>query len=204
MKQGFNSLPCMDRKSFLKLSLPSFSFERLKRWEEGECFHLGGWGVVRTEVGPISLHFPDHSLQENWSYFILSPQLTTRLIPHGDQIYELIILVSPPAPLSFHKNQWSSSNVPRFESSKKSSDRHRCSLKKLIKGLEHQEYSTHDLIQKHPRLNLYRVVGRLDDQIMLSNGEKTNPYVIPLPPHAFFLKLILSYSFIKYTKKGGR
>ncbi|KAJ7261532.1 hypothetical protein C8J57DRAFT_1471415 [Mycena rebaudengoi] len=37
-------------------------------------------------------------------------------------------------------------------------------------------YDTNDIVQRHPEVpTLYRVYGRVDDQIMHSNGEKTNP-----------------------------
>ncbi|GJJ05917.1 putative secondary metabolism biosyntheticenzyme [Clathrus columnatus] len=37
-------------------------------------------------------------------------------------------------------------------------------------------FNTNDLVQRHPdNLTLYRLIGRADDQIMLSTGEKTNP-----------------------------
>ncbi|KAJ7128068.1 hypothetical protein C8R46DRAFT_1017532 [Mycena filopes] len=37
-------------------------------------------------------------------------------------------------------------------------------------------FDTNDIVQQHPtNPNLYRVYGRIDDQIMHSNGEKTNP-----------------------------
>ena len=37
-------------------------------------------------------------------------------------------------------------------------------------------FATNDLVERHPDdADLYRVVGRKDDQIMLSTGEKTNP-----------------------------
>ncbi|KIY43717.1 acetyl-CoA synthetase-like protein [Fistulina hepatica ATCC 64428] len=37
-------------------------------------------------------------------------------------------------------------------------------------------YATKDVVEPHPtRQGLWRIVGRLDDQIMLSTGEKTNP-----------------------------
>jgi hypothetical protein len=42
-----------------------------------------------------------------------------------------------------------------------------------------QEYRTSDLVAEHPdHPDYYRVVGRLDDQIILSTGEKTNACVI--------------------------
>ncbi|EGG05935.1 uncharacterized protein MELLADRAFT_107156 [Melampsora larici-populina 98AG31] len=101
-----------------------------------------------TEVGPISALFSDRCLGTDWEYFEMSPQLTTRFIPHENDLYELVVL---------------------------SSDMHRCSTTAIESTLSPQTYHTNDLLAKHPTLPLYRVVGRLDDQIMLSNSEKTNP-----------------------------
>ncbi|GJJ05927.1 putative NRPS-like protein biosynthetic cluster [Clathrus columnatus] len=37
-------------------------------------------------------------------------------------------------------------------------------------------FNTNDLVQRHPdNRTLYQIIGRMDDQIMLSTGEKTNP-----------------------------
>ncbi|KAG0151602.1 hypothetical protein CROQUDRAFT_712790 [Cronartium quercuum f. sp. fusiforme G11] len=102
-----------------------------------------------TEVGCISTFFSEHFLGNDWEYFEFLPQLTTRLIPQSDGLYhELVIL---------------------------SSDKHRCSLSKIDTELTPQTYHTNDILFKHPTLPLYRVIGRLDEQIMLSNSEKTNP-----------------------------
>ena len=39
-------------------------------------------------------------------------------------------------------------------------------------------YATSDLFLKHPEIpNAYKFCGRLDDTLVLVNGEKTNPYV---------------------------
>ncbi|TIB02509.1 hypothetical protein E3P96_02139 [Wallemia ichthyophaga] len=51
-----------------------------------------------------------------------------------------------------------------------------------------QTYATNDLVKLHPRQpNRVRIVGRKDDQIMLLNGEKTNPtpleMIIAESPH---------------------
>ncbi|KAH9825154.1 hypothetical protein DFH28DRAFT_942970 [Melampsora americana] len=101
-----------------------------------------------TEVGPISALLSKDCLGKNWEYFEMSPQLTPRLIPHENDLLELVIL---------------------------SSDRHRCASTAVDTDLSPQTYHTNDLLRKHPTLSLYRVVGRVDDQIMLSNSEKTNP-----------------------------
>ena len=40
-------------------------------------------------------------------------------------------------------------------------------------------YATGDLLQEHPtQKGLYKIYGRVDEQIILSTGEKTNP--VPL------------------------
>ncbi|KAH9825153.1 hypothetical protein DFH28DRAFT_1077558 [Melampsora americana] len=101
-----------------------------------------------TEVGAISALLSGSFLGADWEYFEMSPQLTTRLIPHENDLYELVVL---------------------------SSDIHRCSTTAIEPILSSQTFHTNDLLAKHPTLPLYRVVGRLDDQIMLSNSEKTNP-----------------------------
>ncbi|KAG0151603.1 hypothetical protein CROQUDRAFT_36660 [Cronartium quercuum f. sp. fusiforme G11] len=103
-----------------------------------------------TEVGPVSALFPDPYSGENWEYFKISPHLVTRLIPQDEAegLYELVVL---------------------------SSATHRCSLAQLETSFEPQTYHTNDIVYKHPTLPLYRVVGRIDDQIILSTSEKTNP-----------------------------
>jgi len=48
-----------------------------------------------------------------------------------------------------------------------------------------QTYETHDILEQHPsNPELWRIVGRADDQIMLSNGEKVcdvKIHVIAIP-----------------------
>ncbi|KAG0150440.1 hypothetical protein CROQUDRAFT_38300 [Cronartium quercuum f. sp. fusiforme G11] len=100
-----------------------------------------------TEIGAIATCLPEPSLGPNWEYFEISPQITAELIPQGDEVYELVIL---------------------------SSDRHRCSIK-FEDDFSPQEYYTKDLLMKHPKLPIYKLIGRKDEQIILSNSEKTNP-----------------------------
>lgn len=41
---------------------------------------------------------------------------------------------------------------------------------------ENRVYRTSDLVELHPtRKGFFKVIGRTDDQLMLSTGEKTNP-----------------------------
>ncbi|KAH9825107.1 hypothetical protein DFH28DRAFT_942826 [Melampsora americana] len=100
-----------------------------------------------TEVGIVSVCLPDPCYGENWEYFQLSPQIKAQLEPHENGLYELVIIAT---------------------------DQHRCSLG-FEKEFGPQTYHTSDLLEKHPTLSMYRLVGRLDDQITLSNSEKINP-----------------------------
>lgn len=100
-----------------------------------------------TEVGAIAKLFPEPSLGDNWEYFEMSSQVKPQLKKRGENEYELIIL---------------------------SSDQHRCSLS-TNDDFGPQSHHTRDLLAKHPSLPLYRVLGRLDDQISLSNSKQINP-----------------------------
>ncbi|KAI0750819.1 acetyl-CoA synthetase-like protein [Daedaleopsis nitida] len=100
-----------------------------------------------TEVGPMARIFPEKPGMD-WEYFELSPMhrmVTTNL---GDGKYELVVLTNPDFPLPI--------------------------INTRIDGVD--GYATSDIIEPHPtRPGLWKFYGRLDDQIVLSNGEKTNP-----------------------------
>ncbi|GAB1528524.1 hypothetical protein RhiTH_011718 [Rhizoctonia solani] len=86
----------------------------------------------------------------DWNYLQFSPQVDARFIPqnNGDNLFELAFVVSD--------------NHKPFE------------LNFEIDG--RPAYRTKDLVVRHPyRPDLWKLVGRLDDQITLLNGEKTNP-----------------------------
>ncbi|EGG03691.1 uncharacterized protein MELLADRAFT_117278 [Melampsora larici-populina 98AG31] len=100
-----------------------------------------------TEVGAIAKLFSKHPLGSNWEYFELSSQIKTQMKQHDENVFELDIL---------------------------SSDQHRCSLT-INDDFSPQIYHTRDLLSKHSSLPLYRVVGRLNDQITLNNSVKINP-----------------------------
>lgn len=121
----------------------------------------------------ISACLPKQDLGLDWSYFPLSPQIHTQLSPQDDGTYELIILV-----ISFSSLLIEAPELTLLSSYflyEQSTETHRCSL-----GYEteykSQIYHTKDLVIPHPHLPSYvQVIGRLDDQITLSNSEKTNP-----------------------------
>ncbi|TFY78273.1 hypothetical protein EWM64_g5737 [Hericium alpestre] len=106
-----------------------------------------------TEIGNVILSVPDLENETEWEYFRFSPHLRVEILLQEDttDIFEPVILSSPPY----------TPNVINTE----------------INGI--LGYRTNDLVQRHPvRDDYYQIYGRLDDQLMLSTGEKTNP--VPL------------------------
>ncbi|KAA1471161.1 acetyl-CoA synthetase-like protein [Dentipellis sp. KUC8613] len=104
-----------------------------------------------TESGGFGVIIPEEkSALDTWEYFTCSPHIETRLLAQAglDDIFEMVVVES-----SIHTLNTSNT---------------------LING--RKAFRTSDLVQRHPTLpNLWRVYGRVDDQIALSTGEKTNP-----------------------------
>ncbi|KAI8995250.1 acetyl-CoA synthetase-like protein [Trametes punicea] len=104
-----------------------------------------------TEVGMMSLLAREHPGLD-WQYFRLSPKHQCIFVPHEDGKFEVIVPSRPENPLP----------APNT---------------KLDDGRD--AYATNDLVIQHPTdKTLWRIYGRADEQIILSNGEKTNP--VPL------------------------
>ncbi|KAI0060400.1 acetyl-CoA synthetase-like protein [Artomyces pyxidatus] len=112
-------------------------------------------GYGTTETGGISMFAQEGTPTiDEWEYFKLSSHLSIEMLPQDgmDDLFEPVVVQTP-----FYKpnviNTVSSDGRPA--------------------------YRTNDLLQRHPRNpSLWKIYGRADDQIMLSNGEKTNP--VPL------------------------
>ncbi|KAF9505928.1 hypothetical protein BS47DRAFT_1322053 [Hydnum rufescens UP504] len=102
-----------------------------------------------TEVGGVNVFIPDNIDPSGWEYFQFGKQHHIVLAPQDDSpAFELQLL-----PCETH--------TPAV-------------LNIKIDGQD--GYGTNDLIIPHPTKNgFYKIHGRLDDQIMLSTGEKTNP-----------------------------
>ncbi|KAJ6487830.1 hypothetical protein C8R45DRAFT_1144304 [Mycena sanguinolenta] len=105
-----------------------------------------------TETGSIAMMFTNERHKEGWQYFQFVPGMDVVLVPiDGDAsklLFQLIIKQSPTHGLA----------LPNME----------------IDGIP--ACDTGDIVQRHPtNPDLYRSYGRVDDQIMHSNGEKTNP-----------------------------
>ncbi|KAJ7865231.1 putative aminoadipate reductase [Mycena leptocephala] len=82
-----------------------------------------------------------------WAWMRFSPRVNVRWVPLGDGTFECQFLTIP------ETHQLSVENLPD------------------VRG-----YSTKDVFERHPtKPDLYRIVGRLDDVLIMANGEKTVP-----------------------------
>ncbi|EGN94883.1 hypothetical protein SERLA73DRAFT_162904 [Serpula lacrymans var. lacrymans S7.3] len=99
-----------------------------------------------TEFGGLSTMFRRKDEVWDWVWIYLGPRIMFRWVPQGEGLYECQILQS---------------------------EMHRVSVENLpdVKG-----YATSDIFLKHPtKEGLWKLVGRKDDIIVLSSGEKTVP-----------------------------
>ncbi|KIJ61725.1 hypothetical protein HYDPIDRAFT_158984 [Hydnomerulius pinastri MD-312] len=99
-----------------------------------------------TEFGAITYSFRNPTEQKFWEYVRFGPNSKIRWVPQGDGTYECQVLTCA-------THQVSVENIPDVEG-----------------------YATSDAFVKHPtEEGLYKVVGRLDDVLIHSSGEKTVP-----------------------------
>ncbi|KAG7442861.1 acetyl-CoA synthetase-like protein [Guyanagaster necrorhizus] len=100
-----------------------------------------------TEAGVLSKFFTV-ALGRDWQYMMINPTFTLELVPEGDGTYEGIAVANFHTELSIINTKHKGRNA----------------------------YATNDLFLPHPSVpGLWRLVGRKDDRIVLSSGEKTNP-----------------------------
>ncbi|KAA1470564.1 acetyl-CoA synthetase-like protein [Dentipellis sp. KUC8613] len=100
-----------------------------------------------TEIGMMSPVIPA-PVGKNWQYFPLPGYLNVTWVPHDEGKQELIIKRGPACTPSVVNSTIDNEAV----------------------------YATSDLLEAHPTIpGLWKVLGRTDDQIMHSTGEKTNP-----------------------------
>ncbi|KAJ6475669.1 hypothetical protein DFH09DRAFT_446189 [Mycena vulgaris] len=105
-----------------------------------------------TEAGALSQYAPEAPHTDGWQYFQFLASTDTVLVPidgdHSGLLFQLIVKQCATNCLALSSMEMD--GVPAFD--------------------------TKDIVQRHPtNPKLYRVYGRVDDQIMHSNGEKTNP-----------------------------
>ncbi|KAH7913622.1 putative aminoadipate reductase [Hygrophoropsis aurantiaca] len=99
-----------------------------------------------TEFGAITTVIRRPGEWNDWQWTRFSDKSNLRWVPQGDGTYELQVLTC-------ETHQVAVENLPD------------------VKG-----YATSDVFVKHPTVEgLYRIVGRVDDVLILSSGEKTVP-----------------------------
>ncbi|KAF8185750.1 acetyl-CoA synthetase-like protein [Pholiota molesta] len=99
-----------------------------------------------TEFGAIATASLNPEAEDDWEYIEFSEICTPRWVPQGDGTYELQFLTNPRHSLSVE-------NLPD------------------VRG-----YGTSDLFKPHPtKPGFWKIVGRVDDVIIHSSGEKTVP-----------------------------
>ncbi|KAF7347157.1 Acetyl-CoA synthetase-like protein [Mycena venus] len=101
-----------------------------------------------SEFGAVTVPKPKSEVEsDEWAWIRFSSRVNVRWVPVGDGTLECQFLTVP------ETHQVAVENLPD------------------VKG-----YSTKDLFVRHPtKLNLYKIVGRLDDVLIMANGEKTVP-----------------------------
>ncbi|KAK7470222.1 hypothetical protein VKT23_001657 [Stygiomarasmius scandens] len=101
-----------------------------------------------TECGIMCQYVPEQVSESTWDYFRFPENITTHFIPADDNTYELVIVA----------NEYFSPRV----------------FNTAVDGIN--AYATADLIAEHPQKKGYwKILGRVDSQIIHSSGEKTNP-----------------------------
>lgn len=100
-----------------------------------------------TEAATLSAILPD-PVTNDWEYLEFSKHAQRVMQPQGDGTYELVLLAS------------------KFDNPSV--------MNTKVDGID--AYATSDLFVPHPtKVDRWKLYGRMDDQIMHSTGEKTNP-----------------------------
>lgn len=102
-------------------------------------------------------------LDEDWQYFRINPQCNARFVPAGADVYELVISV-----ILFTRLVAAVLSMSFFQ---KSATQELPIVNTTLDGED--AYATNDLLVRHPTKDGYwKVLGRADDQITMSNGLK--------------------------------
>ncbi|KZT21262.1 acetyl-CoA synthetase-like protein [Neolentinus lepideus HHB14362 ss-1] len=105
-------------------------------------------GYGSTECGAVAYFIPPEGIigPMDWEYLAFDPNFSIRMIPQDEAQFELHVLHNEKHPLPIH-------NLPD------------------VPG-----YASSDLFEKHPtQEGLWKIIGRVDDVIILASGEKTVP-----------------------------
>lgn len=111
----------------------------------------------------------------DWEYFPFSPHVQPTLLPQQDDptTFEVVVKASLAIPLC----------RPQILIILRRDQSHELlrpmTINTRVDG--NDAYATSDLLQQHPtKKHLYKIYGRVDDQIMLSTGEKVSQFTSAL------------------------
>ncbi|GJE88440.1 acetyl-CoA synthetase-like protein [Phanerochaete sordida] len=105
-------------------------------------------GPVKLWPEPLSAAPEPLAPSADWAWLAWTAAATARMVPQGDGTYELVLFDNEEYPLAVYN----------------------------VHG--EKAYATSDLFEPHPtKEGLWKIVGRKDDVIILSNGEK----IVPIP-----------------------
>ncbi|KAF5360057.1 hypothetical protein D9758_007606 [Tetrapyrgos nigripes] len=128
-----------------------------------------------TETGNLFMFFPKEKPGYDWQYGRFAKHVKPRLVPEekGKFVLQAEVCDSHiPAVLNVVEEDTAS-------------------------GVSVRAFDTQDIVEEHPvKKGYWRIVGRADDQIMMANGEKTNPGPLEL--------VIQSNSLVKGAFMFGR
>lgn len=130
--------------------------------------------LYRTELGGVGTLLPD-TLGLDWEYFTFDKRLTAHFEDQGNGTHEFIAIVS----IMFLYSTLHDLTLGYLKESPV------CTLNvaNTTAASGARAYATSDIIEKHPTAAGYwKVVGRKDDQIMLSTGEKASSPLSFLAP----------------------
>ena len=104
----------------------------------------------------------------NWSWFSITPWIQTKQVDAGDGKFEIVVLVRNLRPFKSRESHL-------IDAVQSPSD---CPLAAVnTKVGDVDAYSTSDLVIPHPSIpGLWKIYGRRDDQIVLTNGEKVSHF----------------------------
>ncbi|KAH7925193.1 acetyl-CoA synthetase-like protein [Leucogyrophana mollusca] len=87
----------------------------------------------------------------DWEYFSVTPHCAAKFMPTGDDTYELVVVQESYQELTLTNTEVDGKNA----------------------------YATGDILVPHPtKPGLWKVLGRINDQIMLTTGDVLNPYYL--------------------------
>ncbi|KZT61212.1 acetyl-CoA synthetase-like protein [Calocera cornea HHB12733] len=119
--------------------------------EKGDHLVASGVNIAiaygSTEVGLMFKLVPKEPLRgTEWGYSPFCPGVTNQMVPDANGLYRLVVT---------------------------DTEKHGICATNSEDGMS---FDTNDLLEPHPtKPGYWKVIGRADDQIMMSNGEKTNP-----------------------------